>query len=106
MHPGEFAQMLRDDRSAWLDTKGRLYFVEELVEYAEGDATDTLASAQYPLADTFKLHSKPGSNRVIYLHLDHDRDDSPFVKSADGGAIKNPLKDLRVRQARVRGVVG
>jgi peptide/nickel transport system substrate-binding protein len=39
------------------------------------------------------------SNRVIYLHLDHDRDDSPFVKAKDGGAIKNPLKDLRVRQA-------
>ncbi len=39
------------------------------------------------------------SNRVIYLHLDHDRDDSPFVKSKDGGPIKNPLKDVRVRQA-------
>ena len=39
------------------------------------------------------------SNRVIYLHLDHNRDDSPFVKSKDGGAIKNPLKDKRVRQA-------
>lgn len=36
------------------------------------------------------------SNRVIYLHLDHDRDDSPFVKDAGG---KNPLKDLRVRKA-------
>lgn len=39
------------------------------------------------------------SNRVIYLHLDHFRDDSPFVKAADGGAIKNPLRDARVRKA-------
>lgn len=39
------------------------------------------------------------SNRVIYLHLDHDRDASPFVKAKGGGDIKNPLKDLRVRQA-------
>ena len=39
------------------------------------------------------------SNRVIYLHLDHARDDSPFVKAADGGAIKNPLRDARVRKA-------
>lgn len=39
------------------------------------------------------------SNRVIYLHLDHDRDDSPFVKAKDGGAIKNPLKDVHVRKA-------
>ncbi len=39
------------------------------------------------------------SNRVIYLHLDHFRDDSPFVKAKDGGAIKNPLRDARVRKA-------
>ena len=39
------------------------------------------------------------SNRVIYLHMDHQRDDSPFAKSKSGGAIKNPLKDQRVRKA-------
>ena len=39
------------------------------------------------------------SNRVIYLHLDHDRADSPFVKAKDGGAIENPLMKLEVRQA-------
>lgn len=39
------------------------------------------------------------SNRVIYLHLDHFRDDSPFVKAKDGGAIRNPLRDRRVRVA-------
>lgn len=39
------------------------------------------------------------SNRIIYLHLDHARDDSPYVKAADGGPIKNPLKKLKVRQA-------
>ncbi len=39
------------------------------------------------------------SNRVIYLHLDHARDNSPFVRANGGGEIKNPLKDLRVRTA-------
>ena len=39
------------------------------------------------------------SNRVIYLHLDHDRVDSPFVKAKDGGPIENPLRDQRVRMA-------
>jgi len=39
------------------------------------------------------------SNRVIYLHLDHDRADSPFVKANGGGAIDNPLRKLAVRQA-------
>lgn len=39
------------------------------------------------------------SNRVIYLHLDHFREASPFVKANGGGDIKNPLQDLRVRKA-------
>ncbi|MEM9148181.1 MAG: ABC transporter substrate-binding protein [Pseudomonadota bacterium] len=43
--------------------------------------------------------SQGPSNRVIYLHLDHDRADSPFVKANGGGAIENPLRDVRVRTA-------
>ena len=43
--------------------------------------------------------SRSVSSRVIYLHLDHDRDNSPFVKAKDGGDIANPLKKLKVRQA-------
>jgi len=39
------------------------------------------------------------SNRVIYLHLDQFREDSPFVKAKGGGKIKNPLLDVRVRKA-------
>ena len=59
-----------------------------------------------PTSDIQRLKKDPNvalssgiSNRVIYLHLDHDRDDSPYVKAVDGGAIKNPLKLLKVRQA-------
>jgi peptide/nickel transport system substrate-binding protein len=36
------------------------------------------------------------SNRVIYLHMDRFRDDSPYITGANG---KNPLNDLRVRKA-------
>ena len=39
------------------------------------------------------------SNRVIYLHIDQFREDSPFVKANGGGKIKNPLLDVRVRKA-------
>ncbi len=59
-----------------------------------------------PTTDITRLKKEQGlslsqgiSNRVIYLHLDQDRDNSPFVKAKDGGPIKNPLKDKRVRQA-------
>ncbi len=59
-----------------------------------------------PTPDIARLKNDPKlsvsqgpSNRVIYLHLDQFRDDSPFVRAKDGGPIKNPLKDVRVRRA-------
>jgi peptide/nickel transport system substrate-binding protein len=40
------------------------------------------------------------SSRVIYLHMDSNRDQSPFVAGKDGKPLdKNPLKDARVRTA-------
>lgn len=39
------------------------------------------------------------SNRVIYLHMDQFRENSPFITAKDGSPIKNPLLDPRVRQA-------
>lgn len=39
------------------------------------------------------------SNRVFYLAMDQFREDSPFVKGKDGGTIRNPFRDRRVRQA-------
>lgn len=40
------------------------------------------------------------SNRMIFFHLDSDRDKTPFVTGKDGKPLdKNPLKDARVRRA-------
>lgn len=59
-----------------------------------------------PTSDVARLKSDPKltvvstvSNRVIYFHMDHFRETSPFIKGKDGAEIKNPLRDLRVRQA-------
>jgi peptide/nickel transport system substrate-binding protein len=59
-----------------------------------------------PTADIAKLSkdarvsiAQTVSNRVIYFHLDHFRETSPFITAKDGSAIKNPLRDLRVRLA-------
>ncbi len=61
---------------------------------------------EVPATDMERLKKDPKvtvaqvvSNRIIYLHLDQFRDDSPFVRAKDGGPIKNPLRDLRVRKA-------
>ncbi len=44
--------------------------------------------------------SQTVSNMVIYLHMDSDRDVSPFVTDSAGEPLKaNPLKDARVRKA-------
>lgn len=43
--------------------------------------------------------SQSPSTRLIYLHLDSDRDDSPMVTDNAGNKIKNPMKDVRVRKA-------
>ena len=60
-----------------------------------------------PTTDIARLKKEPKvslssgvSNRVIYLHMDQFRDNSPFVTSKDGKPMdKNPLRDARVRKA-------
>jgi peptide/nickel transport system substrate-binding protein len=69
-------------------------------------AGDVDAIENVPTADVAKLKADPKlnvvstvSNRVIYFHMDHFREVSPFIRGKDGAEIKNPLRDLRVRQA-------
>ena len=57
-----------------------------------------------PTADVERLKKEKNvnlsqgvSNRIIYLHMDHFRDKTPFATGPAEG--KNPLRDLRVRQA-------
>jgi peptide/nickel transport system substrate-binding protein len=46
----------------------------------------------------FRLFSGPAAV-VHYIAMDAVRPESPFVAARDGGAIRNPLMDRRVRQA-------
>ena len=74
--------ILKTDQTAWIDENGRLLYVEadtkpipkseakdaENTEYASNiSGADTFASIASSTSDPFALHSKPGSNRVIYL---------------------------------------
>ncbi|MSO99647.1 MAG: ABC transporter substrate-binding protein [Acetobacteraceae bacterium] len=60
-----------------------------------------------PAVDRARLLATPGlalheidSTRVIYLHMDSARDDSPGISDFKGDKIaRNPLKDIRVRRA-------
>lgn len=69
---------------------------------------DVDAIENIPTADLAKLKSNPAfvtsqkvSHRVIFFHVDSNRDQTPFVFDRKTGKPldRNPLKDVRVRQA-------
>ncbi|MEO8740163.1 MAG: ABC transporter substrate-binding protein [Casimicrobiaceae bacterium] len=68
---------------------------------------DVQAIEYVPTADVAKIKSDRKLNvytviadRLIYLHMDSDREVSPFVTDRDGKLLpRNPLKDARVRKA-------
>jgi len=68
---------------------------------------DVQAIEYVPTADVAKIKADKKLNvytviadRLIYLHMDSDREVSPFVTDRDGKPLaKNPLKDPRVRKA-------
>ncbi len=70
-------------------------------------AGDVQAIENVPTADHAKLRGNANlalhrviSNRIIYLHIDSNRDKSPHVFDKAGKPLdKNPLKDVRVRRA-------
>jgi peptide/nickel transport system substrate-binding protein len=70
-------------------------------------AGDLQAIENVPTTDVAKLRadkrltlSRTVADRLIYLHMDSERDVSPFVTDRAGKPMtKNPLKDSRVRKA-------
>lgn len=70
-------------------------------------AGDVDIIAQVPPVDIARLRKdskisiwEKASTRMMYVHMDTERDVTPFVFAKDGSKLtKNPLKDLRVRKA-------
>lgn len=70
-------------------------------------AGDVQVIEAVPATDYAKLKGSPnltvtqiGSNRLIYLHMDSFRDQTPFATDKAGAPLaRNPLKDARVRKA-------
>lgn len=66
--PTELLNRLSADRTLRLSPTGKLLYIDPMpAPTAQGPTT---AQGPYPYAQTFTLHSKPGSNRVIYLDFD------------------------------------
>jgi peptide/nickel transport system substrate-binding protein len=117
--PFRFVKFLRDDRAeldrndaywdkpaAW--SKVTLRFIpNDTTRVAALLAGDVQAIENVPTADIARVRRDPKvslfskvSQRLIYFFLDSLRDKSPFVADKSGNPLgKNPLKDVRVRQA-------
>lgn len=75
---GELRKHLREDKSLWVDARGRLLYV---CDWHIPPATNTApefhplvnSPAGFPYEQTFRLHSRPGATKIIYLDFDgHD----------------------------------
>ena len=66
------------------------------VDVIDGVPTTDIATLE--ANDNVSL-SQGVSNRVIYLHIDSDREVTPHVTAKDGSEIPNPFRNVRVRKA-------
>ncbi len=75
-------------------------------------AGEVRAIENVPTADLAKVSKSPDlsvyrvvSHRVMYLHIDSNRDKTPFATDKAGRPLdKNPLKDARVRRAMSKAI--
>ena len=113
---GERIVMERNDaywgkKPEWKKTTFRL-ITNPAARVASILAGDVQMIEAVPTADIEKLKqnasvtlAQAASNRLIYLHMDHQRDTTPFFTDKSGKPLaKNPLKDLRVRQALSKSI--
>lgn len=74
--PAVLRSRLRQDPTSWLDRKGRFFVSDTGLIVPQRDAVPAALAAAasspggYDYSNTFLLHSRPGSNRVIYLDFD------------------------------------
>ncbi len=70
----EFRSACKRDGCLHVDAKGKPLYVcnhGPVAQATVGQQTDAyVATATFPLADTFRLHSRPGARRIIYLDFD------------------------------------
>ncbi len=85
----ELGALCLRDRDLRVDRSGRLLYACQGVTAQAPTAQNagTNALLNYPLTETFRLHSKPGMSRVIYLDFNgHTTSSTPWNTNFTGGA--------------------
>ncbi|WP_110206621.1 hypothetical protein [Nocardioides daejeonensis] len=78
-------RLLQSDPTARLDAAGRLFFADRHTARLVGPEAPARAVA--PLNETFSLHSRPRSKRVLYLDFDGERVCNTGWNRGDGGIL-------------------
>lgn len=93
-----FAEVLANDPTAFLDGDGKLLYRDPGV--TAGYMADAIPAepAPYANSETFLLHSRPGSNRLLYI--DFDGYSLPAGTAWRGGAAYNALPYARTATAQ------
>jgi hypothetical protein len=96
--PERLHELLSTDSDLWVDPSGRLYYVCEFMANAlPGESGAVVESAALaPLDQTFRLHSRPGALRKIYLDFNgHTTTGTLWNQNYTGGAnIVTPPFDI------------
>jgi len=91
--PDELRRLFLEDPTLYLDEKtDALLYIDDAVDYtpSASETGPTVELGPFPYTDTFKLHSRPGSNRVIFLDFDgHVTSNTSWNTSYTGGAPIN-----------------
>lgn len=69
----ELRRLFLEDSTLHVDETEQLLYVDDATEGTQltaGESPTVSAAAPFPYSQTFQLHSRPGSNRVIYLDFD------------------------------------
>lgn len=68
----ELRRLLLEDSTLHVDETERLLYIDDAVDYTPTayESEPAIEAAPFSYTETFKLHSRPGSNRVIYLDFD------------------------------------
>ena len=91
---GQFATMLRKDHTCCIDMEGHLLFIDESYEQTAEDDTPSVSSISFPYDQTFKLHSLPGSKRIIHIDFDGYVTTGTAWNSSFGDPINSPAYNL------------
>lgn len=84
-----FRKLLREDKAVKADRSGRLLYTCEGLVAAADPALDsaTVTQTNYPAAQTFLLHSRPGASRIVYLDFNgHTTSGTIWNNNFTGGA--------------------